>query len=91
MFTSDHLQTDGLTERANRIMVDALRTVVTPKEWSKQSFSVEFAINKSVHVSTGETPFNISGLRHTRTPVSFVRHPTLSRGWLLTMLNAKQE
>ena len=57
MSTADHSQTDGQTERANRVVADVLRTVATPKEWSKQLPFVEFAINNSVHASTGETPF----------------------------------
>ena len=90
MSTADHPQTDGQTERANRVVADVLRTIATPKEWSKQLPFVEFAINNSVHASTGETPFYINGLRHPRTPVSFVRSPSLSGGGPLTMLGAKE-
>ena len=49
MSTADHPQTDGQTERANRVVADVLRTVATPKEWSKQFSFVDFAINDSVH------------------------------------------
>ena len=49
---------------------------------------VESAINDSVHASAGETPFYINGLRYPRTPVSFVRSPSLSGGEPLTMLGA---
>ena len=87
MSTADHPQTDGQTERANRV-ADVLRTVATPREWSKQLPFVEFAINNSVHASTGETPFYINGLRHPRTPVSFVRSPSLSEGGPFTSLGA---
>ncbi|CAI5710045.1 unnamed protein product [Peronospora effusa] len=86
MSTADHPQTDGQTERANRVVADVLRTIATPTEWSKQFPFVEFAINNSVHASTGETPFYINGLRHPRTPVSFVRSPSLSGGGPLTSL-----
>ena len=53
---------------------------------------MEFAINNSVHASTGETSFLVNELRHPRTPVSFVRSPSLSMGGLLTSLgsNAKE-
>ena len=44
MSTADHPQTDGRTERANRVVADVLRTTATPKEWSKQLPFVEFAI-----------------------------------------------
>ncbi|CAI5701502.1 unnamed protein product [Peronospora effusa] len=88
MSTADHPQTDGQTERANRVVADVLRTIATPKEWINQLPFVEFAINNSVHASTGETPFYINGLRHPRTPVSFVRSPSLSGGEPLTSLGA---
>ena len=91
MSTADHPQTDGQTERVNRVVADVLRTVATPKEWSKQLPFVEFAINDSVHASTGETPFYINGLRHPRSPVSFVRSPSLSEGGPLTSLEASSE
>ena len=90
MSTAGHPQTDGQTERANRVVADVLRTVATPKEWSKQLPFVEFALNNSVHASTGETPFYINGLRHPRTPVVFVRSPSLSEGGPLTKLGAKE-
>ena len=47
---------------------------------------VDFAINNSIHSSTVKTPFYVNGLRHLRTPVSFVRIPSLSgRGHLSTL------
>ena len=88
MSTADQPQTNGQTERANRVVADVLRTVATFKEWSKQLPFVEFALNNSVQVSTGETPFYTNGLHHPRTPVSFVRSPSLSGGGPLTMLGA---
>ena len=68
--TADHFQTDGQTERANRVVADVFRTVATPKEWGKQLPFVEFAHKNSAHASTSETPFNINGLRYPRAPVS---------------------
>ena len=52
---------------------------------------MEFAINNSVHASTGETPFYVNGLRHPRSPVSFVHSPSLSGGGLLTSLEANAQ
>ena len=52
---------------------------------------MEFAINNSVHASTGETPVYVNGLRHPWTPVSFVRIPSLSEGGLLTTIGANAE
>ena len=88
MSTTDHPQTDGQTERVNRVVEDILRSVAEPTEWSKQLPLVEFAINNSVHASTGETPFYLNGLRHPRTPVSFVRGSSFSGGGPLTSLGA---
>lgn len=80
MSAAYHPQTDGQTERVNRVVADVLRTIATLKEWSNHLSFVEFAMNNSVHASTGETPFYINGLRHPRSPVSFVRSPSLSEG-----------
>ena len=54
---------------------------------------MDFAKNYNVHVSTGETPLFINGVRHPRTPVSFVRSPSLSGGGTLSLLgaNAKED
>lgn len=69
MSTADHPQTDGQTERANRVLVEILRAYAHSFEhWSDQLAMVEFAINNSVHASTGYTPFFVNGLRHPLTP-----------------------
>ena len=60
MSTADNPQTDGQTERANRVVADVLRTIAAPKKWSKHLPFVEFAINNSVHASTGETQFMLT-------------------------------
>ena len=95
MSTADHPQTDGQTERVNRSVEDILRSVCAehPTEWSSMLPFVEFAINNSVHASTGETPFFLNGLRHPRTPVSFVSASAsnLSGGGHLAMLDASEE
>ena len=94
MSTADHPQTDGQTERVNRSVEDILRSICAehPTEWSSMLPFVEFAINNSVHASTGETPFFLNGLRHPRTPVSFVSASAsnLSGGGHLAMLDASE-
>ena len=99
MSTADHPQTDGQTERVNRVLEDILRSICAahPREWSSKLPFVEFAINNSVHSSTGVTPFFLNGLRHPRTPVSFVHTldvdagaSTLSGGGHLAPLHAAQ-
>ena len=70
MSTADHPQTDGQTERVNRVLEDVLRSVCVdePSQWSAQLAQVEFAINNAVHSSTGFTSFYVNGLRHPRNP-----------------------
>ena len=55
MFTADHPQTDGQTERVNRVVGDILRSICadTPKSWSLMLPIVEFALNNAVRASTG--------------------------------------
>jgi len=70
--TADHPQTDGQTERVNRVLLDILRSYATTfTHWSDFLPMVEFAINNSVHASTGQTPFYVNGLRHPRLPHLF--------------------
>ncbi|KAG3195861.1 hypothetical protein PC128_g8146 [Phytophthora cactorum] len=50
MSTADHPQTDGQTERVNRVVEDILRSVCTeaPRCWSEMPPLVEFALNNVV-------------------------------------------
>ena len=72
MSTADHPQTDGQTERVNRVVEDVLRSVCaeTPKRWSAMLPIVEFALNNAVHASTGYTPFYVNSLTHPRVPLT---------------------
>uniref|UniRef100_A0AAV1TVZ2 Integrase catalytic domain-containing protein n=1 Tax=Peronospora matthiolae TaxID=2874970 RepID=A0AAV1TVZ2_9STRA len=72
MSTADHPQTDGQTERVNRVINDILRSICadTPRRWSAMLPLVEFALNNAVHASTGFTPFYINGLTHPRVPLT---------------------
>ena len=48
MFTSDHPETDGQTERANRVLAEIFRGYVHSfTDWKKFLPMVEFAINNS--------------------------------------------
>ena len=64
--TDDHPQTDDQTERVNCVVKYILRSVCadTPKRWSSMLLVVEFALNNSVHASTGCTPFYVNSLTH---------------------------
>jgi RNase H-like domain found in reverse transcriptase/Reverse transcriptase (RNA-dependent DNA polymerase)/Integrase zinc binding domain/Chromo (CHRromatin Organisation MOdifier) domain/Retroviral aspartyl protease len=72
MSTADHPQTDGQTERVNRVLVDMLKSFCSsdPKNWSRALPMLEFAMNNSVHSSTGFTPFYMNHVRHPHVPSS---------------------
>ncbi|KAG3049984.1 hypothetical protein PC122_g23379 [Phytophthora cactorum] len=72
MFTADQPQTDGQTERVNRVLEDILRSVCAeaPRRWSEVLPLVEFALNNAVHASTGFTPFYVNGLANPRIPLT---------------------
>ena len=59
MSTADHPETDGQTERVNRMIEDTLRSIATtyPKKWSSMLALVEFDINSAVHSSQVSDPF----------------------------------
>ncbi|KAG2871700.1 hypothetical protein PC116_g28505 [Phytophthora cactorum] len=66
MSTADHPQTDGQTER----VLGNLLKIYTHlfQQWSDSLPMAEFAINNSVHASTGRTPFYVNAMRHPRLP-----------------------
>ncbi|KAJ0392880.1 hypothetical protein ATCC90586_010562 [Pythium insidiosum] len=65
MSTAAHPETDGQTERMNRVLEDILRSYATSfQSWSEFLPLVEFAINNAVHASTGLTPFYVNYGRH---------------------------
>ncbi|KAG3109543.1 hypothetical protein PI126_g24875 [Phytophthora idaei] len=72
MSTADHPQTDGQTERVNRVVEDILRSVCAeaPRRWSEVLPLVEFALNNAVRASTGFTPFYVNGLANPRVPLT---------------------
>ncbi|KAE9087045.1 hypothetical protein PF010_g19874 [Phytophthora fragariae] len=82
MSTADHPQTDGQTERVNRVLEDILRSVCAaePRKWSVLLPQVEFALNNAVHSSTGFTPFYVNGLRHPHTPLTLPSASNLGGG-----------
>jgi hypothetical protein len=86
MSTSFHPQTDGVTERVNRVVNTVLRAVIRPdqSDWFEKLPMVEFAINSSENKSTGLHPVRVELWVHPyaeglldRVPASFkpgVRH-----------------
>ena len=69
MSTAYHPQTDGQTERVNRVLEDVLRSYATSfTEWSDFLPLAEFALNNSVHASTTLTPFFVCHGQHPKLP-----------------------
>ncbi len=72
MSSAFHPQTDGQTERMNRILEDMLRNYVDPtqKDWDQHLASAEFAVNNAYHRGMRATPFFLNYGRHPRTPLN---------------------
>ncbi|KAE8999235.1 hypothetical protein PR002_g18514 [Phytophthora rubi] len=69
MSTVAHPETDGHTERVNRVLEDVLRSYATSfASWSSFLPMAEFALNNSTHASTGLKPFFVNNARHPRVP-----------------------
>ncbi len=73
MSTPYHPQSDGQTERVNRVLEDMLRHFVNPNQddWDEHLSTAEFAYNNAWHESIGETPFMLNYSQHPRTPDLF--------------------
>ena len=65
-----HPQSDGQTERTNRVMEDVLRHYVAPdgSDWDDHLSTAEFAVNNTFHESIKNTPFFLNYGRHPRVP-----------------------
>ena len=72
MSTANYAPTDGQTERANRTVLDMLRSFVSPhqNDWDDLLPLVEFAYNSAVNASTGYTPFFLNYGFEPHTPLS---------------------
>ena len=82
MSTSEHPETDGQTERANRVLEKILRGYVHSfTDWIKFLPMVEFAINNSVHASTLRILFFVNGLRPSRLLTVLKCDSRLRWGW----------
>ena len=81
MSTADHPQTDGQTDRVNRVIGDVLRSVCadSPKTWSSMLPVIEFSLNNAVHALNGFTPFYLNSLTHPRVPLML---PLRGSGWV---------
>ena len=74
MSSAFHPQTDGLTERYNRVLEEYLRSYVsaTYDDWDEWLALAQFAVNNSKQESLQATPFFLNFGRHPRTPSTLV-------------------
>ena len=72
MSSAYHPETDGQTERTNRVVEEMLRSYVRPdqRDWDDYLWCVEFAINNSYSQSVKNTPFFLNYGQHPLTPTS---------------------
>jgi len=77
MSTSFHPQSDGQTERMNRLLQETLRHFVcyTQNDWDKHLQLACFAINNADNGSTGKSPFFLNFGRHPRHPSGILDLP----------------
>lgn len=70
--TAFHPQTDGQTERVNRVLEEYLRSFVnsTQSDWDEWLPLAEFAYNNSYHEAVGTTPFHLNYGRAPRLPAA---------------------
>jgi hypothetical protein len=75
--TAFHPQTDGQTERINRVVEEVMRPYISARhtDWDTLLTPVEFAINNSVQASTGHTPFFLNSGHHPITPTTLFKPP----------------
>lgn len=77
--TAFHPETNGQTERANRVIEEVLRHYVSARQtnWDTLDTPVEFAINNAVQASTGYSPFYLNtGQPYPLTPGSLLKPPS---------------
>jgi hypothetical protein len=70
--TAYHPQTDGQTERMNRVVEEVIRHYIDEEHTSWEALlpCVSFSINNAVSASTGYSPFYLNYGRHPLTPVA---------------------
>ena len=74
--TAYHPQSDGQSERMNRVLEDMLRHFVNRHhdDWDQYLATAEFAINNSENSSVENTPFMLNYGRHPYVPANMHEH-----------------
>jgi len=72
MSTARHPETDGQTERYNRVIQEMMRHYIGPTQtdWDDHLTAIEFAINNAYHESIKTTPFRFNYGQNPLTPAS---------------------
>jgi len=85
-------ETDGRTERTNKIIVDMMRYYISPMQddWDEHLTAIEFAISNAFQQSIGTTPFRITHGQNPLTPVS-LRIPKVENPEALKVFETLQE
>lgn len=96
MSTAFHPQTDGQTERMNRLLEEMLRAYVRPShdDWDMKLPCCEFAINNAFQESVRNTPFFLNYGCHPRSPANIAVSQVTSsdqRSFVASMEAALQE
>jgi len=75
--TTCHSQTDGQTEEVNRTLSQLLRAIIQKnlKSWEEFLPFIEFAYNRTVHSTTGFSPFEIVYGFNPLTPMDLIPLP----------------
>jgi hypothetical protein len=70
MSSAYHPQSDGQSERMNRLVEDVLRMYIGPRQddWDEHLPLTEFAINNSFNASINSTPFRLNHFFYPRIP-----------------------
>ena len=70
--TAFHPQSDGQSERVNRVLQDVLRHYVSPlqDDWDQHLTAAEFAVNNAYHESIKTTPFYLNYGQNPLTPAN---------------------
>lgn len=76
MSTAFHPESDGQTERVNRVLEDMLRHYVSPDQtnWADLLCMAEFAYNSAWHESIQNTPFYLTYGYHPHSPLTRLLH-----------------
>ena len=92
MSSAFHPETDGQTERVNRILVEMLRNYIDPThdDWDEHLTAAEFAINNAYQESIKTTPFMLNYGQNPLTPAS-LRIPRIQNPEALTLTGTLQE